>query len=179
MDMFSLMNAVFVSAAKRFRCARVIPARWHNRQTKSNCPGLRRILCAFVVWFFSAVQLFGQSPPATNPAPANPTQGSNIATDLSSTPETAPSVGTADCSASYRCWARVDYLLWWVKNSPLPVPVVTTGDPRVGFSPTLAATVNTAGAIGQAGTGGLVGGNAVKLPPVSGLSLTLGGWVDD
>src|SRR5437773_2377187 len=35
------------------------------------------------------------------------------------------------------------------------------------------------GAIGQSGTGVLFGGNAVKLPPFSGLSLTLGGWVDD
>jgi hypothetical protein len=79
-----------------------------------------------------------------------------------------------------RCqiWARTEYLLWWVRNAPLPVPIVTTGDPNVGFDPKMLDTVNTAGAIGQPGTQVLLGGNSINLHAASGVRLTLGGWFD-
>ena len=79
----------------------------------------------------------------------------------------------------YRGWAQVDFLLWWLKNAPLPVPLVTTGDPRVGFDPNLVNTVNTAGAIGQRGTQVLFGGQDIRSQAYSGMQLTLGGWIDE
>src|SRR3954469_11110652 len=49
-----------------------------------------------------------------------------------------------DCPYEYPFWIRADYLIWRVKNGPVSAPIVTTGDPNVGFSPNLANTVNTA-----------------------------------
>lgn len=70
-------------------------------------------------------------------------------------------------------WANSDYLLWWVKGAPLPVPIVTTGDPKVGFP-----GLNTAGAIGQPGTTVLLGDSNENLGALSGVRFTLGGWLD-
>src|SRR5262249_20250995 len=42
-----------------------------------------------------------------------------------------------------RGWVRLEYLLWWAKNTPVPVPIVTTGNPQVGFDPNAVNTVNT------------------------------------
>ena len=79
---------------------------------------------------------------------------------------------------SFRFWARGDYLLWWVKNAPMPVPIVTTGDPNVGFNGGV-NTVNTAGAIGQPGTRTLFGDSNVGLGAFSGMRFSLGGWLTD
>ena len=74
---------------------------------------------------------------------------------------------------TYQLWARSEYLLWWVKSAPLPVPIVTTGNPNVGFP-----VLSTAGAIGQPSTQVLLGDSAQGLGAFSGLRFTLGGWVD-
>jgi len=66
-----------------------------------------------------------------------------------------------------------------MKEAPLPVPVVTAGDPRVGFDPNFVHTVNTAGALGQRGTQVLFGQHSINEPPYSGVRLELGGWFDD
>jgi hypothetical protein len=81
-----------------------------------------------------------------------------------------------DYGFGYQCWVQGDYLLWWVRNSPLPTPIVTTGDPTVGFDPTMMNTVNTAGALGQPGTQVLLGGDSVRFPALSGVRLTIGTW---
>lgn len=137
------------------------------------------ILWVLGVWILSAGQLVAQSLPASNPHEAKTTLDSNKSVDVSSAPGKASSVSTADSSAADRGWARVEYLLWWVKDAPLPVPVVTTGDPRVGFDPTLVRTVNSAGAIGQRGTQVLLGDHSINSRYLSGMRLTLGCWVDD
>jgi hypothetical protein len=49
-------------------------------------------------------------------------------------------------SANPRFWFGVDALLWWVKNQPLPVPIVTTGPASQGAN---------AGALGMKGTASL------------------------
>jgi len=59
------------------------------------------------------------------------------------------------------------------------VPLVTTGDPRVGFDPNNVNTVNTAGAIGEPGTLVLFGGRPAHYSPFSGLRLAAGVWADD
>ncbi len=90
-------------------------------------------------------------------------------------PEGAPSVDFNGASGANtdRVWARSEYLLWWVKNAPLPIPIVTTGDPKVGFP-----TLNTAGAIGQPGTQVLLGNSSQDLGSFSGMRFTLGSWLD-
>jgi hypothetical protein len=76
-------------------------------------------------------------------------------------------------NATYRIWARTEYLVWWVKGGPLPVPIVTTGDANVGFP-----NLNMAGAIGQNGTQVLLGNSTQGFDAFSGMRITLGGWID-
>jgi hypothetical protein len=83
----------------------------------------------------------------------------------------------ADCCntpvAFDRFWGSTEYLLWWMKSAPLPVPIVTTGDPSVGFP-----GLNTAGGIGSPGTRVLYGDSNVNFGAFSGIRLTAGGWID-
>ncbi len=85
---------------------------------------------------------------------------------------------TTASPGAFRFWARGEYLLWWVKNAPMPVPIVTTGDPNVGFNGGV-GTVNIAGASGQPGTRTLFGDSNVGLGAFSGMRFTLGGWLSD
>ena len=130
------------------------------------------------IWFVLAGHVCAQSPS---------TGGSDdkAASETKSTPAaepadkgTAPTM-TTETVAVCRAWARVDYLLWWVKDAPLPVPLVTTGNPSVGFDPNFVNTVNIAGAIGQPGTQVLLGDHNIHFRPFSGMQLTLGSWIDD
>jgi hypothetical protein len=143
------------------------------------------------VWLLRAGELFAQSLPADNPPktteqskPADNTPDAKAAeeskkpADVSTEPATTSSESSAEGLPAHRTWARVEYLLWWLKDAPLPVPLVTTGNPRVGFDPNFVNTVNTAGAIGQAGTQVLFGDRSIPSQGFSGMSLTLGGWVD-
>jgi hypothetical protein len=117
--------------------------------------------------------------PATNPPEDKAPADSNKPAEVSPEPAMGSTVSTMDNVAGYRAWARVEYLLWWLKNAPLPVPLVTTGDPHVGFDPNHLNTVNTAGAIGQPGTQILFGDKSIRSQAYSGTRLTLGGWVDE
>jgi hypothetical protein len=132
-------------------------------------------------WFFFAGPLVAQPSPAPSgeadkaPAAAEPPAEGSESAKSGATTETM----MMDSVVAHRVWARPEYLLWWVKNPPLPVPVVTTGDPTVGFDPDPANTVNTAGALGQPGTRVLFGGNSIDVPALSGMRLTLGGWFED
>ena len=137
--------------------------------------GLRLILA---VWFFGPAQLFAQAPPAANPLETPAKQDSKEPANISTDPAIAQLSWTEDSVAAYRVWARAEYLLWWLNNAPLPVPIVTTGDPHVGFDPNLINTVNTAGSIGQPGTRVLLGDNSTRFPAFSGMRFTVGGWVD-
>lgn len=66
-------------------------------------------------------------------------------------------------------WGGADYLLWWIKSGPLPVPLATTGNPN-DLSP---------GALGQPGTQVLDGGSGVSYGTFNGGRATIGGWLDD
>jgi len=86
---------------------------------------------------------------------------------------------TEGCAAD-RCWGRAEYLLWWVKSAPLPVPLVTTGDPNLGFDPQDPVnSLNIAGALGQPGTQVLAGGRDIGFPGLYGARLTVGCWVGE
>lgn len=64
-------------------------------------------------------------------------------------------------------WGNVEYLLWWVKNGPLPPALVLTGDPN---------TPNP----GALNAGGLPvpGVSSVNYGPLSGVRATVGGWLN-
>jgi len=63
-----------------------------------------------------------------------------------------------------RVWFRAEALYWWSKASPLPVPVVTQGNPAD----------TTPGAIGQPGTSVLLGNQNLALPSQGGGRFTFG-----
>jgi hypothetical protein len=67
-----------------------------------------------------------------------------------------------------RLYGSADYLLWWVKQIPLPA-LVTSGD----------VTVASSGTLGGPQTAVLFGGHDVGGQPYSGGRFTLGGWIDD
>ena len=62
-------------------------------------------------------------------------------------------------------WFNADYLLWWVKKGPLPVPLVTFGSD---------ANAPLQGVIGQSGTSIAYGGSGLDFGTVSGLRLNAG-----
>jgi hypothetical protein len=66
-----------------------------------------------------------------------------------------------------RVWADAEYLLWWIRGAPMPVPLVTQGNST------------TLGALGQPGTSVVAGGSDMNFGPASGGRFTLGAWLDD
>ncbi len=66
-------------------------------------------------------------------------------------------------------WIDAEYLLWRVSNGPLPIPILTTGDPTVLPAP---------GAIGQPSTNLLLGNGSIGYGNSSGLRVNFGGWLD-
>jgi hypothetical protein len=131
------------------------------------------------VWLLSAGRLFAQAAPASNAPEAKAIPNSTQPEKTSTEPATPPTVSMAEDVPVYRGWVQVDYVLWWLRDAPLPVPLVTTGDPKVGFDPNMVHTVNTAGAIGQPGTQVLFGGQDIHAQGYSGMRLTIGDWIDD
>lgn len=69
------------------------------------------------------------------------------------------------CGPPGRCWVRGEYLLWWLKDSPLP-PLVTTGP------------AGSLGILGESGTAVLVGGRDQDLGGFSGGRFAVGAWLD-
>jgi hypothetical protein len=72
----------------------------------------------------------------------------------------------------YAVWARGEYLLWRVKNGPLPAALVTGGPAVAG-----PLTNTTAAARGSPGVQVLYGGD-VNFGDLSGGRLTLGTWIN-
>jgi hypothetical protein len=64
-------------------------------------------------------------------------------------------------------WGDVEYLLWWIKDGPLPVPLVTT------------SSAASQGILGRPDTAVLFGGSGIEYRAFSGGRFTLGLWCDD
>lgn len=75
-----------------------------------------------------------------------------------------PHEGAADDKPhrEFITWGSAEYLLWWVKNQPLGIPLVTTGNPA------------TLGALGSPDTVVLFGGSNLDYHTFSGGRFTLG-----
>src|SRR5262249_14538041 len=68
-----------------------------------------------------------------------------------------------------RLEASFEYLLWWIKDGPLPGPMVTTGNPGVPIP----------GALGNPDTRVLYGNDGIDYKAHSGGRLTLDYWLDN
>jgi hypothetical protein len=78
--------------------------------------------------------------------------------------------GASACGQSCgpRYWGSAEYMLWWVRSTPLP-PLVTTGDPAVAGGLPL-------GAFGTPGTV-ILSPSQQGFAGISGSRLTFGGWL--
>jgi hypothetical protein len=76
-----------------------------------------------------------------------------------SDPAHDPETGPRD-----RVWARLEYLLWWIRNGPVNTPLLTTGSPLDAVP----------GALDQGGTQVLFGGAPLHFGAFSGLRFTAG-----
>jgi hypothetical protein len=146
------------------------------------------LLCVLALHLLGAGSLPAQEPPANDSTPPaaqgqspSSTPSNAAAADKNGKDKASPAAAPKppDNCLPFHGWARADYLFWWMRNTPLPVPIVTTGNPPVGFDPNNVNTVNTAGAIGQPGTRVLIGDESIPFRPFSGLRLTAGLWLDD
>jgi hypothetical protein len=142
----------------------------------------RALLVALAVSLLETSQLLAQTGPpnAIPPLPVVSPPPSNLTSQTAHAdcPAIPDCSAIADCMNTGCCtgprfWGSAEYLLWWTKNAPLPVPIVTTGDPTVGFP-----ALNTAGAIGSNGTRVLLGDSNVNFGAFSGMRFTVGGWID-
>ncbi|HLJ93559.1 MAG TPA: BBP7 family outer membrane beta-barrel protein [Gemmataceae bacterium] len=137
-----------------------------------------RWLRVLAVWLVGTAPLFAQ--PAANDSPkAGESPKTEANGGAKTPPDPAANPTLVETVPPHHGWVQAEYLLWWVKTAPLPVPIVTTGDPRVGFDPNQVNTVNTAGAIGQPGTQVLLGDHNLSSRLFSGGRLGAGYWVDD
>jgi Putative beta barrel porin-7 (BBP7) len=105
-------------------------------------------------------RVFPKPPPGPDPVVAGP--------------RLLPNDAASACESGIpaeRCWINADYLLWRVKNAPLPVPLLTIGDPNTpapfGF-----------GALDAPNTSLLFGGNDLNFRGFSGSRLDAGVWLD-
>lgn len=67
---------------------------------------------------------------------------------------------------SNRMWISNEYLLWWVKNGPLPVPLIT------------ASSAADVGTLGAPTTQVLFGGKSIDYGAFSGYRLAFGSWLN-
>ena len=79
----------------------------------------------------------------------------------------APVSAMDESQDTTRVWAHADYLLWWLKNSPVPAPLLTSAGPP-----------SSTGIIGQPGTQILLGGSNVSTQEHSGGNFRIGTWID-
>ena len=143
---------------------------------------MKRLIAGFLSLAVAPV-VFAQSnplPPIPEPAsehraalgaPAEPAAVAD-ATDDQKKPVVSPPAVNLDFSCRERCvpriWVDAEYLLWWVRGTPVP-PLVTTGNPADPLP----------GALGQPGTQVLLGNSPIGYGALSGARFTVGGWVDN
>jgi Putative beta barrel porin-7 (BBP7) len=80
----------------------------------------------------------------------------------------SPFCDTPECSGN-KCWASLEYLLWWIKDGPTPPLVTTSKNP--------AADQPFSGALGEPNTVILFGQSNLDYGTFSGGRLTVGGWL--
>ena len=105
---------------------------------------------------------------ALPPAAVQPKIETKASVTSTAPPSACPPLVFSPTQNAYRIWASSEYLLWWVKDAPLPIPLVSTGS---------AADPNP-GAVGQPGTRVLLGDSNAGFGAFSGARFTIGGWLN-
>lgn len=133
------------------------------------------------LWLYAHAQ--AGEPLRSASAPARPTPSVRMvqaATAASPVPVSEPSQVRLDpegnpcgCGPTiswdgFRFWTRAEYLLWHVKQGPVPVPLLTTGT----------ADDLVPGALFQPTTQILYGNDTTEFGSLNGLRLSIGGWLD-
>ncbi|HZZ79266.1 MAG TPA: BBP7 family outer membrane beta-barrel protein [Gemmataceae bacterium] len=127
-----------------------------------------------------------QAAEQTKAAPRLPQASPNIPQATpAQTPSTAPTNSPFSCNpfscaqngCSTRYWVNAEYLNWWFKNSPIDVPLATTGPLGPGGTP-FGIIPNVPGAIGTPGTQVLLGNQNFGTSNHAGIRLTFGTWLD-
>lgn len=123
--------------------------------------------------FASTVKMTGAENCVVPVKPAGSLGGDNLGSGPHLVPERSCAVVPAACDRCVTCnhdefrsclWAKGEYLVWWLRGTPLPV-LVTTGDPQAAHP----------GALDQSGTSVLYGGHDQDLGTFLGFRLGLGG----
>jgi hypothetical protein len=110
---------------------------------------------------------FADDAPAHLPGSAT-AQVAPAAQPLPPAPPAQCFTAASECDRGIRMWGTAEYLMWWMKDAPSPVPLVTTGPVVPNLAPVL----------GVPGTTVLLGGNGVGLGTFSGGRFSIGGWLD-
>jgi hypothetical protein len=133
-------------------------------------PMRKRLLVVLGSVLATACLCFGQEPGWTGP----------MASDVMVSPtETGPSPAgeftflRGDGNTQAKAWVNAEYLLWWVSNAPLPVPIATT----VSGQAAVPASPPNAGALGVNGTQ-VLSPHSLDAGAFSGVRLTAGLWLD-
>ncbi|HKM55098.1 MAG TPA: BBP7 family outer membrane beta-barrel protein [Isosphaeraceae bacterium] len=71
-------------------------------------------------------------------------------------------------------WGRVDYLLWWMKPTPIPIPLATVQNEAIAVN----SPGTFDGAIGSPGVAIIYGGHDQGFPGSNGLRLQVGSWLN-
>lgn len=109
------------------------------------------------------------TPPTPTITPASHQEPVAPPTSAPPTSAPPPPVEFVEPPNVYRCWARLDYLHWWMTRQPIGVPLVTSNTPPA------------IGAIGEPGTTVLFGAGSGQQPnigPFNGTRVTIGGWLE-
>jgi hypothetical protein len=119
---------------------------------------------------------------AQPPDPPPPTLETPPPPDIAHTPDIAC---PADAASAPRLWVGAEYLLWWIKNGPIDVPMLTTGTTSITTRSTVGGFVGspinfpfTQGGLGVPGTSVLYGASGLDYGSLSGIRVTTGGWLD-
>jgi hypothetical protein len=117
-----------------------------------------------------ASQTTSQTAPSQNGAEAPVSGPEKLGLPASTGLITEPRFSWNDSNNTYRFWAELDYLLWWMRGDSLP-PLVTTSPPGTPRS--------QAGVLGAPGTTVLFGGERDNGELRSGGAVTFGYWFND
>lgn len=82
--------------------------------------------------------------------------------------------------AAPRFYAGAEYLFWWMKSAPLPLPIISSGPLNTDIEGLLSSTASSTYILyGSPWPYGIGGFNKQNFPAFSGTRLTLGGYLDN
>jgi hypothetical protein len=136
---------------------------------------MKTILFGSVAAFVTAGLALAREPAAPPTGTPVPVESSILSDPDPLVPPEGLSLAAQARRDDKRLWESGEYLLWWFKKSPEPVPLATQFPPGAVAAPGQAPP----GAIGGPDTSVLIGGQAIDTEAHSGFRFTGGYWLDD